>query len=334
MAENTRQNRVCSVLFIDIVGYSRKTVAEQMVMKRECNELIADALGSVADWDRIILDTGDGAAVTFLGAPENALFVALRARDAAGLLAIRLGVNLGPVRLVHDLNGQENVIGDGINVAQRVMSFCQPGQLLVSRSFYEVACRLATDYINLFSLQGEHLDKHERAHEVYTLVDDARMQLKMAEAEWLQRSKPPRPIRAGGGPAAATTAARPAERRPVAGVPDEPARTFDAGVNLIVSGYSRESVEKAIAELGAVKLISPVSQVGDKWVATCEHPQVQVSACKVEQLGYTRIVTGPSREAVSAKVDELRNSGALLVGNIESIGGKWTAVCEMGDAGR
>jgi hypothetical protein len=74
MAENTRQNRVCSVLFVDIVGYSRKTVAEQMVMKRECNELIADALGSVADWDRVILDTGDGAAVTFLGAPENALF--------------------------------------------------------------------------------------------------------------------------------------------------------------------------------------------------------------------------------------------------------------------
>jgi hypothetical protein len=239
-------------------------------------------------------------------------------------------VNLGPVRLVHDLNGQENVIGDGINVAQRVMSFCQPGQLLVSRSFYEVACRLATDYVNLFALQGEHLDKHERALEVYTLVEDARTQLKMAEAEWLQRSKPPRPIRAGGGPAPA----RSAERRPAAGMPDEPARTFDAGVNLIVSGYSKESVEKAIAELGAVKLISPVSQVGDKWVATCEHPQIAVSACKVEQLGYTRIVTGPSREAVTAKVEELRNSGALLVGSIESIGGQWTAVCEMGDAGR
>jgi class 3 adenylate cyclase len=329
MAENTRQNRVCSVLFIDIVGYSRKTVAEQMVMKRECNELIADALGSIADWDRVILDTGDGAAVTFLGAPENALFTALRARDAAGLLAIRLGVNLGPVRLVHDLNGQENVIGDGINVAQRVMSFCQPGQLLVSRSFYEVACRLATDYVNLFALQGEHLDKHERAHEVYTLVEDARAQLKMAEAEWLQRSTPPRPPRASGVPAPARTTTR-----RLAGMPEEPARTFDAGVNLIVSGYSRESVEKAIAELGAVKLISPISQVGDKWVATCEHPKVAVSECRVEQLGYTRIVTGPSREAVSAKVEELKNSGALLVGNIESIAGKWTAVCEMGDAGR
>jgi class 3 adenylate cyclase len=331
MAENTRQNRVCSVLFIDIVGYSRKTVAEQMVMKRECNELIANALGSVADWDRVILDTGDGAAVTFLGAPENALFVALRARDAAGLLAIRLGVNLGPVRLVNDLNGQENVVGDGINVAQRVMSFCQPGQLLVSRSFYEVACRLATDYVNLFTLQGEHLDKHERAHEVYTIAEDARAQLKLAEAEWLQRSTPPRPPRAGEPPLAKSSV--PA-RKLTTDVTNEPARVFDAGVNLIVSGYSKATVEKAIADLGGAKLISPISQVGDKWVATCEHPEIAVSACKVEQLGYTRIVTGPSREAVSAKVEELRNSGAILVGDIESIGGKWTAVCEMGDAGR
>jgi len=87
MAESSQHNRVCSVLFIDIVGYSRKTVAEQMVMKRECNTLVADALGEVADWERVILDTGDGAAVTFLGAPENALFVALRARDGAGRLA-------------------------------------------------------------------------------------------------------------------------------------------------------------------------------------------------------------------------------------------------------
>ena len=331
MSENTRQTRVCSVVFIDIVGYSRKTVAEQLVMKRECNDLITDALGSVADWDRVILDTGDGAAVTFLGAPENALFVALRARDSAGLLAIRAGVNLGPIRLVHDLNGQVNVVGDGINVAQRVMSFCEPGQLLVSRSFYEVASRLTTDYVNLFTLQGEHRDKHDRAHEVYTIAEDARARLKMAEAEWLQRSVPPRPPRAG-------DSARPNSTAPArtlsADMLNEPARIFDAGVNLIVSGYSKAGVEKAIAELGAVKLISPVNRVGDKWVATCEHPDVAVSDCKVEELGYTRIVTGPSREAVSAKVEQLINMGAILIGDIESIGGKWTAVCELGSAAR
>ena len=321
MVETSRHTRVCSVLFIDIVGYSRKTVAEQLVMKRACNDLVAEALGATEESDRVILDTGDGAAVTFLGAPETALFVGLRARDLATELVVRMGVNLGPVRLVHDLNGQVNVVGDGINVAQRVMSFCQAGQLLVSRSFCEVVCRLATDYVNLFVPHGEHLDKHDRRHEVYTVVEDARARLKLAEAEWLQRTRPPRAFRA----------AAPAPRVETS---NEPAKVFDAGTNLIVSGYSKAAVDKALADLGPVKLISPVSQVGDKWVATCEHPSLPLSSCRVEELGYTRIVTGPTREAVAAKVEELRNSGAFLIGNIESVGGTWTAVCELGAAAR
>ncbi len=41
---------------------------------------------------------------------------------------MRAGINLGPVRLVRDINSQPNIIGDGINVAQRVMSFAQPGR--------------------------------------------------------------------------------------------------------------------------------------------------------------------------------------------------------------
>ena len=191
MIENSRQNRVCSILFIDIVGYSRRTVAEQMEMRRSCNDVLAAALGPVVPFDRIIVDTGDGAAVTFLGAPENALFAGLRARDASQL-PLRMGINLGPVRVVSDVNEQRNVVGDGINAAQRVMSFCEPGELLVSRSFYEVASRLATDYVDLFVPRGEHLDKHSRSHEVYALVRDARSRLKSAEAEWLQRTPPPR----------------------------------------------------------------------------------------------------------------------------------------------
>lgn len=328
MAENSRHTRVCSVLFIDIVGYSRTTVAEQLELKHACNDVLADALGDIGEHDRIILDTGDGAAVTFLGAPENALFVALRTRDGAGDLSLRLGVNLGPVRLVNDLNGKENVLGDGINVAQRVMSFCEPGQLLVSRSFYEVACRLATDYVNLFALKGAHIDKHSRTHEVYTIVPDARALLSRAEAEWLQRTSPPRQPRAAVGAGAKPRA--PA-RQPAASVPNEPAKVFDAGNNLIISGYTRASVEKALADLGEVRLISPASQIGDRWVATCEHPEIAVSACKVAVLGHTHIVTGPTREAVAAKVEELVERGAVLVGDVESAGGLWTAVCEKRD---
>src|SRR3954471_16864245 len=168
--ESSGRTLVCSVLFLDIVEYSKKPVAEQLQLKQEFNRVLTQALEHVPGRDRIILDTGDGAAVTFMGDPEDAMFASMAMRDAAGALAVRCGVNLGPVRLVKDLNGQLNIIGDGINVAQRVMSFARPGQLLVSRSFYEVVSCLSRDYANLFRHEGARTDKHVREHDVYSVV--------------------------------------------------------------------------------------------------------------------------------------------------------------------
>ena len=143
MIEQPSRTLVCSIVFLDIVEYSTKPVAEQLLLKQAFNKLLTASLENVPSRDRVVLDTGDGAGITFLGDPEDALFVAMSLRAAAraeatGAIAIRIGINLGPVRLVKDINGQMNIIGDGINVAQRIMSFAQSGQLLVSRSFYEV----------------------------------------------------------------------------------------------------------------------------------------------------------------------------------------------------
>ncbi|HEV2430732.1 MAG TPA: adenylate/guanylate cyclase domain-containing protein, partial [Burkholderiales bacterium] len=168
--ESAGRTLVCSVLFLDIADYSQKPVAEQLQLKQAFNQALAVALEYVAARDRVILDTGDGAAITFMGDPEDALLASMAMRDLSAKVPVRLGVNLGPVRLVKDLNGQMNIIGDGINVAQRVMSFSRPGQLLVSRSFYEVVSCLSRDYANLFRHEGSRTDKHVRAHEVYAVV--------------------------------------------------------------------------------------------------------------------------------------------------------------------
>lgn len=177
MSEFQNRTLICSVLFIDIVEYSRKPVVEQSQLKDRFNALLSQALRGVALNDRIILDTGDGAAISFIGDPEDALFVATGLRDdiaalagsAEPELATRMGINLGPVRLVKDINGQPNVIGDGINVAQRVMTFARPGQVLVSRSYYEVVSRLSDESSRLFSYEGARTDKHIREHEVYAV---------------------------------------------------------------------------------------------------------------------------------------------------------------------
>ena len=168
---------ICSVVFLDIVEYSRQPVVQQIKLKDRFNTLLSQALQDIAVTDRIILDTGDGAAISLIGDPEDALLLATKFRDAVAAQApedtsqfsARIGINLGPVRLVKDINGQPNIIGDGINVAQRVMSFALPGQALVSRSYYEVVSCLSDDYSKIFHYQGSHTDKHIREHEVYAV---------------------------------------------------------------------------------------------------------------------------------------------------------------------
>ncbi|HMK15093.1 MAG TPA: adenylate/guanylate cyclase domain-containing protein [Burkholderiales bacterium] len=175
MLERGNRTFTCSVVFADIVEYSKKPVADQMKLKDEFNSHISEVIKDVATDDRIILDTGDGVAISFLGAPEEALFVAMNLRDALASnpsdsgLSARIGINLGPVRVVKDINGQPNIIGDGINIAQRVMSFAQPGEVLVSRSYYEVVSHLSQEYSLLFEYQGARADKHVREHEVYAV---------------------------------------------------------------------------------------------------------------------------------------------------------------------
>jgi hypothetical protein len=49
------------------------------------------------------------------------------------------------------------------------MSFAEPGQILVSRSYYEVVSCLSEGYVQLFHYEGSRTDKHVREHEVYAV---------------------------------------------------------------------------------------------------------------------------------------------------------------------
>jgi hypothetical protein len=296
------------VLFIDIVSYSKKGVGDQVKLKQNFNAVLTSALEQVAPRERIVVDTGDGAAVTFLGDPEGALYVALAVHDSVGEIPVRMGINLGPVSLMKDINGLDNVIGDGINVAERVMSFAGQGQVLVSRSFYEVVSLLSKDYASLFRQEESRTDKHERAHELYAVTDAVRVGRRVQEAQSRLRTQ-----------------------RRVAPVVDDdsPAQVFDAGTHFIVSAFSQAKLQEAIQQLTVkgCKLISPPTQVGSKWVASIDNPRLAVQAT-VEEFGFKRVISGPTREAVQMKVQDLIERGAVLVQETEFAEGVWTAVCE------
>ena len=221
VTHQTNRTFICSTVFVDLVEYSRKSVSEQLALKDRFTALLAEALEGVDVNERIVLDTGDGAAMSFLGDPETALAVGMSLRrafkdaeatDPGRLAPIRIGINLGPVKLVKDINGHPNIVGDGINVAQRIMSFAESGQILVSRSYHDVVSRLSEDYAALFKFEGSRTDKHVRDHEVYAVAESdialARAKGGLKQAAAAAADKPAAAAPAGGtGPQRAVLAA-------------------------------------------------------------------------------------------------------------------------------
>jgi len=202
MIDRLNKTSICSIVFLDIIDYSKKSVSEQIDEKAFFNELINEAIKSVAQNDRIILDTGDGAAIALMGEPEEALFISLTIRDGilhqnkstGQPLRVRIGINLGSVRVVNDINDRPNIIGDGINVAQRIMSFAGENEILVSRSYYEVTSRLTKEMSGMFTYSGVKQDKHIREHEVYLIKPKESDEIKVAESGFADSKNERAPI--------------------------------------------------------------------------------------------------------------------------------------------
>lgn len=170
------KNVMGTIMFLDLVAYSTHSVDRQVKLKTLFNELINKAIGGVDEASRIVLDTGDGAVICFLGDPEEALRSAQLLRDLllqkyGQKLSMRVGLHLGPIRLLLDINQRVNVVGDGINVAQRIMDFSAANQIMVSRAYFDVISRITDAGHTMFEYLGARQDKHKRSHEVYVLLD-------------------------------------------------------------------------------------------------------------------------------------------------------------------
>lgn len=279
---------LCSVLFMDIVNYSSQSVDVQMQWKGQFNGYLAEAIRDVPENERVILDTGDGAAVCFLGAPEAAMFAALHLwqclvrdeRHQQPGLRVRTGVNLGPVKLVKDLNGNLNAIGEGINTGQRIMSFAPENQILVSQSYFEVVSCLSDDYKALFRLKGVETDKHVREHTVYTLQPPGSGKFHAEGA----RAGPPHTFQAA--PITRETAPPPVS--PVAGAPEQRLQKRSR-VPLVLAGV-------LVVLVGAIITWRFTGSGGTKVPSTASVPPVKTSA--------SQDVGGPPAKSSESKAIE------------------------------
>ena len=127
------------ILFLDAVGYSTLPFDRQTAVFRGLQDIVNDSptVAEAASRDEVIrTPTGDGMALAFFGNCSSALRCARElAEQIEGGFAVRMGLHTGEVVRQLDVNGNMNVSGDGINIAQRVMDFGDGGHILMSLAY-------------------------------------------------------------------------------------------------------------------------------------------------------------------------------------------------------
>jgi TolB-like protein/class 3 adenylate cyclase/Tfp pilus assembly protein PilF len=132
------QLEIAHLLLIDVVGYSKLLVNEQIELLQELNQIVRETeCFRVAEAsDKLIrVPTGDGMALLFFRSPEEPVRCALeisRALQRHTHIQLRMGIHSGPVNRVTDVNDKTNYAGAGFNVAQRVMDCGDAGHILLS----------------------------------------------------------------------------------------------------------------------------------------------------------------------------------------------------------
>jgi adenylate cyclase len=137
--------RLAAILAADVVGYSRLMEAdEEGTLKRlvEIQQVVIDpAVGESGG--RIVKTTGDGFLIEFSSAVE-AVRCALKIQEQVAQheqgrasdqqFEFRIGINVGDV-----IASDDDIHGDGVNVAARLEALAEPGGILVSANAQAMA---------------------------------------------------------------------------------------------------------------------------------------------------------------------------------------------------
>jgi serine/threonine protein kinase len=165
--------KLAHVLFMDLVGYSTLPTDEQAKLVQTLNEVATQTsayqIAKKSD-ELVARPTGDGMALAFFSGPEAPCQCAVQITTALGhddAIKLRLGIHTGPVYRVPDVNGNEDIAGSGINIAQRVMDFGDAGHILLSAATADALGDLSEWRPRLHDL-GTHKAKHGVSIHIYS----------------------------------------------------------------------------------------------------------------------------------------------------------------------
>jgi adenylate cyclase len=156
MAEDRAHRRLAAILAVDVVGYSRMMSEDESGTLAQIKTLRKELLDpKIAEYGgRLVKAMGDGLLVEFpsaVNAVQHALDVqtAMRQRNSATpkdrRIETRVGINVGDV-IVED----NDLFGDGVNVASRLEGLAEPGGICISSSVHEqVRTKLKLTFENM-----------------------------------------------------------------------------------------------------------------------------------------------------------------------------------------
>jgi class 3 adenylate cyclase/TolB-like protein len=175
MPEERVQRRLAAILAADVVGYSRLMRADEEDTLARLKTLRAEAIDPkiTAHGGRIVKLMGDGALVEFssvVDAVRCAVEIqrALARRNAElaeeAVIRLRIGINLGDIMV-----DQDDIYGDGVNVASRLENLADSGGICISGTVHD---QVAGKIPETFEFMGEqalkNIEEPVRAYRVVT----------------------------------------------------------------------------------------------------------------------------------------------------------------------
>jgi adenylate cyclase len=166
--------KIAAILVADVVGYSRLAGADEDRILARLRALRSDLIDPTIAVHHgcVVKRTGDGSLIEFRSVVD-AVRCAIEVQNGliernAGLpperrIEFRVGIHLGDV--VEEADG--DLMGDGVNIAARLESICEPGAICLSEDAYrQVSGRLDMAVTDLGPTQLKNI---ERSIRVYSL---------------------------------------------------------------------------------------------------------------------------------------------------------------------
>jgi len=187
MAPERVERRLAAVLAADVEGYSRLMGADEvgtLAAMRELRRSLVDP-AIAAFKGRIVKTTGDGMLVEFASAVDAVTCAAeMQARMAekdgpSRDIRLRIGINVGDIIIDGD-----DIFGDGVNIAARIESECEPGGVYLSANAVEqVRGKIAFAFADLGERRLKNIARPVRLYAVrMTAVSSAEVSISHGEA--------------------------------------------------------------------------------------------------------------------------------------------------------